>query len=92
MRKAPLNRVKFRLDRAAEAWCGLVEIVRQASSAPGYCGPSLEAVETIERAVAEVRGAVQDWTRAAARQRLAARRRAVAPAAAGRVSAELQPR
>ena len=41
MKKAPVNRVRFRLDRVEPAWREIIEIVREASDERDDCGPEL---------------------------------------------------
>jgi len=70
MRKGPLNKVTWRLDRVEPQWREVVNIIRQAAGESGYHGPSLELAQRIERDLGEVGAGLRDWGTALAIRRM----------------------
>ena len=56
------NQVRWRVAIADRRWREALELVRQASAAPGYSGPAIEDLERVAAAIAEIRDQVKDWS------------------------------
>lgn len=69
-RFSALTRMRFRCDRAEEAWQELLGLVREAASQPGYGGPPIAEVERVLEHITGVRASIIAWRAAAAPKRV----------------------
>jgi hypothetical protein len=53
--------VKLGKTPVFEAWLQALAIAREAAANPDYLGPSIEALEQVAAAIAEIRGQVNTW-------------------------------
>jgi hypothetical protein len=56
-----INRVRYRVVRAETRLREALELLREATAEPQYCGPPLEAVEQVAARVAELRPLIRNW-------------------------------
>jgi hypothetical protein len=57
----PVLQVKSRLTRVTKNWSDATELVRQAATEKNYNGPSVEEMEAVGQAIAQVRAKLRGW-------------------------------
>lgn len=65
-RQRPVEKVRSGLDRVIRKWTDATELVRQAAAEPSYAGPSVEEMEAVGEAIAQMREKLRGWVWATA--------------------------